>query len=99
MNSHTTGFHALTEKFELCTHPKQIVPCERTAEELSFELWNHKISSSDLKVKLSAIKIDIPYESFDKNVLFDSKVKMTLFTGIYGSVSESVIQLLNSFII
>ena len=51
LNSHTTGFHPLTEKFELCTHPKEMVPYERTAEKVSFEWWHHKISSSDSKMR------------------------------------------------
>ena len=34
-NSNTIGFHTQTQKLEL--HPKQIVPCETTAEEVLFE--------------------------------------------------------------
>ena len=35
LNGNTIGFHPQTQKSEL--HTKQIVPCESTAEEVSFE--------------------------------------------------------------
>ena len=35
-NGNTIGFHPQIQKLEL--HTKQIVPCESTAEEVSFEL-------------------------------------------------------------
>ena len=35
LNGHTTGFHPQTQKLE--QHTKQIVPCESSAEEVSFE--------------------------------------------------------------
>ena len=35
MNGNTRAFHPETRKLEL--HTKQIVPCENTAEEVSFE--------------------------------------------------------------
>ena len=44
----TPQFHPQTQKLEL--NAKQIVPCESTAEEVSFEL-HHRISSTDSKVR------------------------------------------------
>ena len=35
LNGNTIGFHPLSQKLEL--HTKYIVPCESTAEEVSFE--------------------------------------------------------------
>ena len=35
MNGNTIGFHPLTQKLEL--HAKEIVPCESTAEGVSYE--------------------------------------------------------------
>ena len=35
MNGHTMGFQPQTKKLEL--HTKQIVPCESTTEEVSYE--------------------------------------------------------------
>ena len=49
LNGHTIGFHPQTEKLE--AHTKQIVPCERTAEEVSFEWSHHRISFTDSKVR------------------------------------------------
>ena len=37
------------KKLEL--HTKQIVPCESTAEEVSFEWSNHRISPTNSKVR------------------------------------------------
>ena len=42
-------FHTQTQKLELQT--KQVVPCENTAEEVSFEWSHHRISSADSKVR------------------------------------------------
>ena len=49
LNGNTVGFHPQTQKLEL--HTKQIVPCESTAEEVSFERLHHRISSTDSKVR------------------------------------------------
>ena len=38
MNGHTIGFHPQTQKLELDS--KQVVRCESTVEEVSFE-WSH----------------------------------------------------------
>ena len=46
---YTTGFDPQCEKLEL--HTKYIVPCERTAEEVSFEWSHHRISSTGSKVR------------------------------------------------
>ena len=35
LNGNTIGFHSQTQKLE--QHTKEIVPCEKTAEEVSFE--------------------------------------------------------------
>ena len=43
---HTKGFPSQTQKLEL--HTKQIAPCERTAEEVSFEWSHHRISTLGL---------------------------------------------------
>ena len=49
LNGNTIGFYPQTQKLEL--HTKYIVPCERTAEEVSFE-WSHpRILSTDTKVR------------------------------------------------
>ena len=49
MNGNTLEFHPETQKLEL--HTKQILPYEKTAEEVSFE-WSHRrISSTDSKVR------------------------------------------------
>ena len=49
MNGNTLEFHPETQKLKL--HTKQILPCEKTAEEVSFE-WSHRrISSTDSKVR------------------------------------------------
>ena len=49
MNGHTRGFHSQTQKLEL--HTKYIVPCESTAEEVSYE-WSHqRISFTNSKVR------------------------------------------------
>ena len=48
LNGHTIGFHPQTQKLEL--HTKGIVPCESTAEEVSFEWLHHRISSTDKMV-------------------------------------------------
>ena len=52
LNGHTRGFHIQTEKLVLNT--KEIVPCESIAEEVSFELSHHDVSSADSKVKTGA---------------------------------------------
>ena len=49
LNGHTIGFHPQTQELEL--HSKQIVPCESTAEEVSFELSHNRISSTDSRVR------------------------------------------------
>ena len=49
LNGNTIGFHRQTQKLEL--HTKQIVPCESTAEEISFEWQQNTISPTDLKVR------------------------------------------------
>ena len=49
LNGHTIGFHPQTQKLEV--HTKQIVPCENTAEEVSFEWSHYRISSTDSKVR------------------------------------------------
>ena len=49
LNGHAMGFHPQTRKLE--PHTKQIVPCESTAEEDSFEWSHHEISSTDFKVR------------------------------------------------
>ena len=53
LNGNTIGFHLRSQKLEL--HNKQIVSCESTAEEVSFELQHHTISSEDLKFGVSVI--------------------------------------------
>ena len=45
LNGHTIGFHPQTQELEL--HSKQIVPCQSTAEEVSFEWSHNRISSTD----------------------------------------------------
>ena len=52
LNGHTIGFCSETQKLEL--HTKQIVPCESIAEEVSFELSHHDVSSRDSTVKSGA---------------------------------------------
>ena len=52
MNGDTIGFLPQTQKIEL--HTKQIVPCESTAEEVSYEWSHHRISSTDLKVRTTS---------------------------------------------
>ena len=49
LNGHTVRFGPQTQKLE--KHTKYIVPCESTAEEVSFE-WSHReIWSTDSKVR------------------------------------------------
>ena len=49
LSSHIKRFRSRTQKLEL--HTKQIVPCENTAEEVSFEWSHNRISSTDSKVR------------------------------------------------
>ena len=49
LNGNTIEFHPQTQKLELRT--KQIAPCERTVEEVSFEWSHHRVSSTDPKVR------------------------------------------------
>ena len=48
LHGHTMGFHPQTLKLGL--HTKQIVPSERSVEEVSFEWSQHRISSIDSEV-------------------------------------------------
>ena len=56
LNGNTIGFHPQIQKLEL--HTKQIVPCESTAEEVSFELklkpqdFIHTLKSQGLSLTL-----------------------------------------------
>ena len=54
MNGNTRAFHIQTQKLEI--NAKQVVPCESIAEEVSFELSHHDVSSTDSKVKSGAPK-------------------------------------------
>ena len=49
LNGHIIGFHPQTQKLKL--HTKQLLECESTAEEVSFEWSYHRISSTDSKVR------------------------------------------------
>ena len=49
LNGNNIGFHPQTQKLEI--HTKYIVPCESTAEEVSFEWKQHRIPSTDSKVR------------------------------------------------
>ena len=49
LNVQTTGFHAHTHKLKL--HTYWIAPCERTAEQFSYEWSHHRISCIDLEVR------------------------------------------------
>ena len=50
-NDHSAGFRPQIQKLEL--HAKQIVSCESTAEEVSFERSHRRISTTDSKVRTS----------------------------------------------
>ena len=49
LNGHTIGFRPSTQELEL--QSKQIVPCESTVEEVSFEWSHNRISSTDSRVR------------------------------------------------
>ena len=48
LNGHTIGFHPQT--LQLGLHTKQIVPCERSVEEVSFEWSHHRVSSINSEI-------------------------------------------------
>ena len=52
LNGHTIGFGPENQKLEL--HTKKIVPCESTAEEVSFKWSHHRILSTDVKVRTTS---------------------------------------------
>ena len=49
LNGNTIGFHPQTQKLEM--HNRSIVPCESTAEEVSFEWSYHRILCSESIVR------------------------------------------------
>ena len=65
LNGHTIEFRPKNKKLEL--HTKKIVPCESTAEEVSFEWW---FGPKNQKLELHTKKI-VPCESTAEEVSFE----------------------------
>ena len=76
LNGHTIGFHPQTQKLGL--RAKQIIPCERTVEEVSFEWSHHRILSSE-SFSSGSRRVNDPYSELEFRFYSSSFISKNLF--------------------